>query len=146
MYSTVSCSFVSFVIEVYSAGHCLGRYLEMWEGDSAIRKINCTGPWKLATIPLYNPLKSPVGTHVHKTMYGPLIDRALYVELLSGQIHSWRDSRLWELDWDKNIFLLNFKLIPFSFHFARILFYNVTLTHIHAAQRSGSLSTITDIK
>ncbi len=30
-------------------------------GDgSAVRKIYCTGPSKLATIPLYNPLKSPV--------------------------------------------------------------------------------------
>ncbi len=38
--------------------------------------------WKLATIPLYNPLKSPVGARVHKTAYGPLIDTALYLMLL----------------------------------------------------------------
>ncbi len=31
-----------------------------------VRKMYCTGPWKLATIPLYNPLKSPVGVHVQK--------------------------------------------------------------------------------
>jgi hypothetical protein len=31
---------------------------------------------------LYNPLKSPVGAHVHKTTYGPLIDTALYIMLL----------------------------------------------------------------
>jgi hypothetical protein len=36
----------------------------------------------IATIPLYNPLKSPVGVHVHKTAYGPLIDTALYLMLL----------------------------------------------------------------
>jgi hypothetical protein len=28
--------------------------------------------WVLATIPLYNPLKSPVGAHVNKTTYNPL--------------------------------------------------------------------------
>jgi hypothetical protein len=27
-------------------------------------------------IPLFNSLKSPVGVHVHKTTYGPLIDTA----------------------------------------------------------------------
>ncbi len=49
---------------------------------SAVRKIYYTGPWKLATIPLYNLLKPPVGAHVHKTTYGPLIYTALYVMLL----------------------------------------------------------------
>ncbi len=48
-------------------------------GGSAVRKIYCTVPWKLAKILLYNLLKSPVGAHVHKTTYGPLIDTALYV-------------------------------------------------------------------
>jgi hypothetical protein len=38
---------------------------EMW-GCSVVRKTYCTGPSKLATIPLYNPLKSHVGVHVHK--------------------------------------------------------------------------------
>jgi hypothetical protein len=33
-------------------------------------------------IPRYNPLKSPVEAHVHKTTYGPLIDMAVYVMLL----------------------------------------------------------------
>jgi hypothetical protein len=28
--------------------------VEMWEGE----KMYCTGPWKLSTIPLFNPLKS----------------------------------------------------------------------------------------
>jgi hypothetical protein len=46
-------------------------------GGSMVRKIYCTGPWKLATILLYNSLKSPVVAHVHKTTYGPLIDMAL---------------------------------------------------------------------
>jgi hypothetical protein len=32
-------------------------------------------PWKLPWLPLYNPLKSPVGAHVQKTTYG----YALYV-------------------------------------------------------------------
>jgi hypothetical protein len=41
--------------------------------------------WKLATILLYNPLKSPVGTLVHKTMYGPLIDTALYISFYVGK-------------------------------------------------------------
>jgi hypothetical protein len=57
----------------------------MWEGGgggSAIRKIYCTGPWKLATIPLYNPLKSPLETHVNTTTSEPLIDTAQYVMLL----------------------------------------------------------------
>jgi hypothetical protein len=54
--------------------------IEMWEGvgGSAVRKIYCAGPRKLATIPLYNTLKSPV----HKNTYGPVIDAALYVMLL----------------------------------------------------------------
>jgi hypothetical protein len=30
----------------------------------------------------YNPLKSPVGAHVHKTAYGPLIDTVL------GPVHN----------------------------------------------------------
>jgi hypothetical protein len=42
-------------------------------GCSAVRKIYCTGPWKLAVISTYNPLKSPIGVHVHKTTYGHLI-------------------------------------------------------------------------
>ncbi len=40
-------------------------------GGSVVRKIYCIGPWKLAPIVLYNPLKSPMGAHVHKTTYGP---------------------------------------------------------------------------
>ncbi len=47
-----------------------------------VRKIYYTGPWKLATIPLYNLLKSPVGALVHKITYGSLIYTALYVMLL----------------------------------------------------------------
>ncbi len=46
------------------------------EEGSAVGKIYGTGPWKLATISLYNPLKSPMGAHVYKTTYGPLIDTA----------------------------------------------------------------------
>ncbi len=57
--------------------------IDMWGGGgwggSEARKINCTGPGKLATIPLYNPLKSPERAHVHN---GPLIDMALYAMLL----------------------------------------------------------------
>jgi hypothetical protein len=49
--------------------------IEIWEwGGGVVRKIYYTGPWKLATIPLYNLLKSPVGAHVHKTtsdLYSP---------------------------------------------------------------------------
>ncbi len=33
-------------------------------------------------MPLYNPSKSPVGAHVHKTTYEPLINTPLYVMLL----------------------------------------------------------------
>jgi hypothetical protein len=51
-------------------------------GGSAVRNIYCTGPWKLATIQLYNMLKPPEGAHVHKTTYGPLIDTHLYVMFL----------------------------------------------------------------
>jgi hypothetical protein len=29
-------------------------------GGSAVRKMYCTGPWKLAMIPIYSPLMSPV--------------------------------------------------------------------------------------
>ncbi len=47
-----------------------------------VRKIYCIGPSKLATIPLYNPLKSHVGVHVHKITYGPLIVTTVYVMLL----------------------------------------------------------------
>jgi hypothetical protein len=55
----------------------------MWVGEgSVVRKIYCTGPWKLTTIPLYKPLNSPQGAHAQKTTYGPLIDTALYVMLL----------------------------------------------------------------
>jgi hypothetical protein len=32
--------------------------------------------------PLYNPLKSPLGVHLHKTTYETLIDTALYEMLL----------------------------------------------------------------
>jgi hypothetical protein len=55
--------------------------IEMW-GCSVVRKMYCTGPSKLATIPLYNPIKSHVGVHVHKITYGPLLVTALYVMLL----------------------------------------------------------------
>jgi hypothetical protein len=54
----------------------------MWEGGSAVRNIYCTSTWKLATMPLYKLLTSPMGAHVHKTTYGPLIDRTLYARLL----------------------------------------------------------------
>jgi hypothetical protein len=40
------------------------RGLEMWGGGQVVKKIYHTGPWKLITIPLYIPLKSPVGAHV----------------------------------------------------------------------------------
>jgi hypothetical protein len=50
-------------------------------GGGAVRKIYCTGSWKIATILLYNSLKSTVGAHVHKNTYVPLIDMALYVML-----------------------------------------------------------------
>ncbi len=49
-----------------SLRRCSGRCRDMGGGSSVIRKIYCTGPWKLATIPLYNSLKSPLGAHVHK--------------------------------------------------------------------------------
>ncbi len=51
-------------------------------GAHVVRKMYYTGPWKLALIPLYNPLKSPMGAHVHKTTYGPLNNTALYIMLL----------------------------------------------------------------
>jgi hypothetical protein len=51
-------------------------------GGSAVRNIYFTGPWKLAMKSLYNPLKSPVGAHLHKTTYGPQMDKALYIMLL----------------------------------------------------------------
>jgi hypothetical protein len=54
----------------------------MWGGGAVRKKNFCSGHWKFATILLYNSLKSPVGAHVHKTTYRPLIDRALYVMLL----------------------------------------------------------------
>jgi hypothetical protein len=54
--------------------------IEMWgKVGIAIRKMYCTGPWKLATVPLYKPLKSTMGAYVHKTTYGPLIDTALHM-------------------------------------------------------------------
>ncbi len=58
----------------------------MWEGVGQCTEKNLL-PWKLATIPLYNPLKSPMAAHVctctvHKTTYGPLIDTAINVLLL----------------------------------------------------------------
>jgi hypothetical protein len=57
--------------------------MEIWGGGgSVVRKMYCTGPWKLALIPLYNPLKSPVGAHVHKITYGSLNNMALYIMLL----------------------------------------------------------------
>jgi hypothetical protein len=43
------------------------RGIEMWGGGQVVKKIYYTRPWKLVTIPLYNPLKSPVGAYVHKT-------------------------------------------------------------------------------
>jgi hypothetical protein len=43
------------------------------------------GFWKLATISLYNPLKSPVELMYINT-YRPLIDTALYVLLLMGAV------------------------------------------------------------
>ncbi len=47
-------------------------------GGSSLRKIYCTGAWKLATIPLSNPLKSPMGAHFHKNnLAGPLIGYGL---------------------------------------------------------------------
>jgi hypothetical protein len=64
-----------------------------------VGKIYCTGPLKLATIPLYNPLKSPVGAHVHKTTYGPLIDTALYVMLLMRENpFLWQVGGCWALE------------------------------------------------
>ncbi len=56
--------------------------IDLGGGGQCVRKIYCTGPWRLATIPLYNPLKSPVGAHVHKIAYGPLIDTVL------GPVHN----------------------------------------------------------
>jgi hypothetical protein len=51
--------------------HCSGgyRYRDVGGGGGQCGKQNLlnTGPWKPATIPLYNLLKSPVGAHVHKT-------------------------------------------------------------------------------
>ncbi len=47
-----------------------------------LRKIYCTGSWKLARIPFHNPLMSPSGALVHKTTFVPLIVTALYVMLL----------------------------------------------------------------
>ncbi len=60
----------------------LFRAEERCGGGSAVRKIYCTGPWKLATIQLYDPFKPPKGAHVHKTTYEPLIDTDLYLVLL----------------------------------------------------------------
>jgi hypothetical protein len=53
-------------------------------GGQCSKKNYCTGPRKLATIPLYNPLKSPVGalSCVHKNTNGPLTDMALYIILI----------------------------------------------------------------
>jgi hypothetical protein len=71
------------MILVYCTGHCSGRYRDVrGGGGSAERKIYCIRLWKLAMIPFYNPLKSPVGAHVHKTTYGSLMDMTLYVMLL----------------------------------------------------------------
>ncbi len=62
-------------------GHVSNKFfdlsIEMGGGNSAVRKIYCTGPWKLSTIPLYISLKSPLGAHVHKAIYEPLIDTDL---------------------------------------------------------------------
>ncbi len=63
--------------------------------------MHCTGPWKLATIPLYIPLKSPKGAHVHKTTYGPLIDTALYIDqnaFDAGKTNIWARGRGWALE------------------------------------------------
>ncbi len=60
----------------------------MWGGGgeggwgAMVRKTYCTGSWKLTTILLYNPLKSPVGAHVHKTTHELLMDTVLCVMLL----------------------------------------------------------------
>jgi hypothetical protein len=75
--------FILLISNKFTAPATVQGGIEMWVGGgSAVRKINCTGPWKFATIPLYNPLKPPVGAHVHKTTYGPLINTDLYVMLL----------------------------------------------------------------
>jgi hypothetical protein len=39
-------------------------------------------PWKLPLLPLYNPLKSPVGGFVQKTTYAPMLYTSLYVMFL----------------------------------------------------------------
>jgi hypothetical protein len=57
----------------------------MWEGGRQCGKkylLYWSLEWKLATMPLYKLLTSPMGAHVHKTTYGPLIDRTLYARLL----------------------------------------------------------------
>jgi hypothetical protein len=65
-------------------------------GGSAVRKIYCTGPWKLATIQLYNPLKPPEGVHVHKTTYGPLIDTVML--LMCANPLLWQARGGWALE------------------------------------------------
>jgi hypothetical protein len=64
-------------------------------GGSAGRKIYWTRPWKLATIPLYNLLKSPLGAHVHKTIYEPMIDTDLAVSHAfdAGKSITWASGR-----------------------------------------------------
>jgi hypothetical protein len=45
----------------------------MWEAvEVQSEKFTERDPEQLATIPFYNPLKSPVGAHVNKTTYNPL--------------------------------------------------------------------------
>ncbi len=57
-------------------------------------RIYCTGPWKLATIPLDCPLKSPVGAHVHKTTYGPMIDMGPVCNAFdAGKLITWASGR-----------------------------------------------------
>ncbi len=51
-------------------------------------------PWKLPLLPLYNPLKSPVGAHVHKTTYAPMLYTSLYVMfLMRADPFTWASGR-----------------------------------------------------
>ncbi len=85
-YGTVSCwfLFISFVVRDVGG-----------EGGSAVRKTYCTGPCKLATIPLYNPLKPPVGAHVHKLpwLIGPVRNA-----FDAGKSFIWASGRGWALE------------------------------------------------
>jgi hypothetical protein len=72
-------------------------------------------------------------------MYGPLIDTALYISFKVGksiaEMISDYEYRIWT-----KIFLLNFKLIPFSFHFSRILFYTVNYIDAYPLSSKKRLS------